>query len=108
MANERPEHAYHPEERRGASRFGRLPNDDFAAIWVDGAEPLLAEVHDESLRGISLILPCDCAIGIGCQVHIVYAGVCHLAQARHVEPRGQDKLLIGFQCEPLPEVTEPH
>ena len=95
------------EERRHASRFGRLPDDDFAAIWVGNEEPELAEVHDESLGGISLILSTDCGIGIGSQAHIVYAGVCHLAQAVHVESFNEQQVLIGFQCEAMPEATMP-
>jgi len=94
-----------PEERRTASRFGRLPDEDYAAIWIGGSESQLAEVHDESLHGISLILDADCGIGIGCEAHIVYAGTCHLARVRHVQPLGREKVLIGFQCEPLPDAA---
>ena len=94
-------------ERREASRFGRLAEDDFATLWLPHCEPILAEVHNESLQGICLVLDNDCGIGIGATVHIVYAGTCHLAQARHVEPHQDGRLRIGFHCEALPETTLP-
>lgn len=96
------------EERRQGSRFGRLPSDDFAAVWKEHEQPLLAEVHDESLQGISLILDSDSDIGLGTQVYIVYAGMCHLAQARHLETRSDGRILVGFKCEPMPDVSLPH
>ena len=94
------------EERRDATRFERLPEDDFAAIWMGSEEPQLAEVHDESLHGISLILDTAWNIGIGCQVHIVYAGICHLAQVRHVEPLTDNRVIVGFYCEPAPDMAD--
>mgnify|MGYP002623566911 CR=1 FL=1 len=96
------------EERRCGSRFARLPDDDFAAVWIGSEEPQLAEVHDESLHGISLIIDDDSGIGVGCEVHIVYAGACHLARAMRVRPHGSGKLLIGFACEQLPELSSEH
>ena len=102
MPNELQHQSVPLEERRVATRFERLPDDDFAAIWIGSEEPQLAEVHDESLHGISVILDADWNIGIGCQVHIVYAGTCHLAQARHVKPIAPNQVLVGFHCEPLP------
>ena len=94
-------------ERREASRFGRLVDDDFAAVWLPNQDPILAEVHNESLQGICLVLETNCGIGVGSTVHIVYAGNCHLAQARHVHPHDDGRLLIGFACEVLPGEMSP-
>lgn len=94
-------------ERREASRFGRLAEDDFAAVWLPQCDPILAEVQNESLHGLCLVLDVDCGIGVGSTVHIVYAGACHTAQARHVAPHSDGRLLIGFHCEALPDVLSP-
>ena len=91
-------------ERREESRFGRLADDDFAAVWLPNRESILAEVHNESLHGICLVLSADCGIGVGATVHIVYAGSCHAAQARHIEPYSDGRLLVGFHCEALPDL----
>ena len=108
MPDNSNQHTDFHEERRQGSRFGRLPSDDYAAVWKEHEQPLLAEVHDESLHGISLILDTDSDIRLGTQVYIVYAGMCHLAQARHLETRSDGRMLVGFKCDPLPEVSLPH
>lgn len=94
-------------ERRQSTRFEKMPDEDFAAVWRPGDEAALAEVHDESLGGLGLVLDAKCGIGLGCHVQIVYAGGCYLAQARHVEPWRDGQLLVGFQCEPVPPAATP-
>jgi hypothetical protein len=90
------------DEQRRASRFEQSPDEVYAAVWVDGDEALLAEVHDESLGGIALLLDNDGGIGLGSMVNIVFAGSHFVAQARHVETWDHDRVLIGFRCEAAP------
>lgn len=90
------------EERRESTRFGRSPEDDFAAVRINGDGALLAEVHDESLRGISLILGVESRLNVGQTVQIDYVGSQYEATVRHVTAWTDNKLLIGFRCELLP------
>ena len=50
------------DERRQATRFPRLPATDFAVVWQTPGEEILAEVHDESLTGLGILLA-DVSLG---------------------------------------------
>ncbi|MCA9268379.1 MAG: hypothetical protein KDA41_07900 [Planctomycetales bacterium] len=90
------------DERRDATRFPCNADEEFAAIWLGAEEPTLAEVFDESLGGISLLLDRADGFGLGCTANIAYRGGYYVAQARHVKTWHDGRLLIGFICEPMP------
>jgi hypothetical protein len=90
------------DEQRRASRFEQSPDEVYAAVWIDGEEAILAEVHDESLGGIGLLLDIGCGIGLGSVINIVFAGSHYVAQVRHVKPWDHDRVLVGFHCDAVP------
>lgn len=81
-----------------------MPDDDFAAVWRPGEDPVLAEVHDESTGGIALLMQADCGAGLGQKLCIAYAGTYYEGRIRHVETHASGRLLVGFRCEPMPSV----
>jgi hypothetical protein len=89
------------EDLRQSTRFPKEPGMDFATIrWASGEE-VLAEVHDESLTGICLILPDASGLAVGTLTELVYHATPLHGEVRHVTLRADGKYLIGFSCDPL-------
>ena len=87
------------DELRSWVRFCKDPDTDFAVILHPDLDELLAEVHDESLGGIGLLLDDATQFPVGKEVEIVYAGELMLSYVRHIEPYPDDRFLVGFQCD---------
>lgn len=84
------------DERRQATRFRREEEEDSAAIWYPPGVEMIAQVYDESLHGIALIVDDAREFKLGLQVEIAYAGSFLLGTVRHIEEYdGRTK--IGFQ-----------
>ncbi len=91
-----------PDERRNASRFWRGDGTDFASIWVEAGEEILAEVHDESLSGLGILVDGPTEIQPGNDVHVVYAGEYLRGLVRHVTRQSDGRYLVGLECQQLP------
>jgi hypothetical protein len=89
------------DERRGTSRFVKDSEMEFATIVRADGEESIVPVHDESLRGLGLILDDVAHFPPGSEADIVYAGSVMRGIVRHVEPRSDGRYLVGFQCTPL-------
>lgn len=84
------------DDRRQATRFRREEEEDSAAIWYPPGVEMMAQVYDESLHGIALIVDDAKEFKLGLQVEIAYAGSFLLGTVRHIEDYdGRTK--IGFQ-----------
>lgn len=90
------------DELRRATRFVQPPDEVFAAVWLDGGDAILAEVHDESLGGLGLLLEMGCGIGLGSTVQVVFAKTHYAAQVCHMQPWDDHRLLVGLRCEVSP------
>ena len=89
------------DELRQSTRFVRERGTDSAVLWFGDGEPLLVDVHDESLSGLGLYLDDVKGIDDGCDVNIVYAGQFMTAHVRHIEPQPDGGYIVGFECEQI-------
>jgi len=86
------------DEQRQATRFLKDPDSEFAVICLAAGTELLAEVHDESLAGLGLIVTDVSALVTGMHAAIVYRRELLDATLRHVSPRPDGTFLAGFEC----------
>jgi len=86
------------EELRTATRFVKEPDTEFAVIRVERGHEILAEVRDESLFGLGLIVAELAALEIGHPVTIVYHKEVLDATLRNVTPRPNGTFWVGFEC----------
>ena len=88
------------DEHRQASRFPKEPGTDFAAIWQISGEELLAEVHDESLTGLGVIMTDVAQYPVGAEATIVYHGSIMHGEVKHLAPMPGGAWLVGWECRP--------
>ncbi len=89
------------DERRQATRFPREPATDFAVVWQTPGEEILAEVHDESLTGLGILLADVSTLQLGSKLDVVYTGSLMRGEVRHIERRDDGRYLVGLRCESL-------
>ena len=95
------------DEQREATRFEREAGTDFAVIWQESDEAIAAEVHDESLTGLGILVDSELDLALGSRVHVVYAGEHLDGEVRHITRQPNGKNLVGLRCQPwLPESVE--
>jgi hypothetical protein len=87
------------DERRRSTRFRREAESDFALVTDPVDVRGRAEVYDESLGGISLIVDDPIPFEIGMEVGINYAGGPTRAVVRHIAIRDDGRFVVGFQCQ---------
>jgi len=87
------------EELRTSTRFGKDPDMAYAVVRHPEKKAIMAQVHEESLGGISLILEDRCDFDLGQEVEIAYLDSLLRAVVRHIEPRDDGTFLVGFECE---------
>ena len=89
------------EERRGWTRFEKEADSDEAVIVHPECGEILAEVHDESLGGLAVILSDDVIpfFPINAQVDVIYCREFFPAYVRHVERQPAGGYLVGLACE---------
>lgn len=86
------------DDLRQGTRFLKDPEVDTAVVWQTPGEALLVGVHDESLSGLCLVMPCDRAFAVGSKATIVYNHEVLEATVRHVTPQAESAALVGFEC----------
>ena len=86
-------------EARQWSRFGKPADMEFALILQPDREDILAEVHNESINGIGVLLDRATTLQLCRELDIVYLGELLRAQVCHYERRADGRYLVGFQCE---------
>ena len=87
------------DEQRTATRFGKEPDSAYAVVHHPEMEAFIAQVHEESLGGIGLILEDPRRFGVGQNVEIAYLDCLLRAVVRHIEPWEEEgTYLVGFQC----------
>ncbi len=84
------------DERRGATRFRKEPDAEWAAIWYPHEMESLVEVYDESLQGLALLLNDPKDLYIGLQVEIAYRGNLLQGTVRHMEAHEDGRTKVGF------------
>lgn len=95
-------HEYSPtDELRSSSRFTKDPASDYASIWYPEEAATAAEVHNESLGGIALVVGDVSHLAIGGEVGIAHVGLLMRAIVRHIQPRPDGRYVVGFECELL-------
>ena len=98
---DRSEYRNLADERRMSTRMRKEPDSEFAAILNDHGDPLLAEVYDESLGGLCLILEDITAYPIDREVGILYQSTFLSGIVRHIEARTDGRFFVGFACRGL-------
>jgi hypothetical protein len=93
------------EDLRQSTRFRKEPGTDFAVIWRPGGEEVLAEVYDESLTGICLVLADTSQFPVGTLAELIYHATPLHGEVRHVTPQPDGSFLVGFACERWPPAT---
>ena len=86
------------EEKRQATRFVKEPDTEFAVIRVERGNEILAEVRDESLFGLGLLVAELGGLEIGQEVTVVYRRETLDAIVRHATPRPNGTFHVGFEC----------
>ena len=59
------------QDLRQSTRFRKEPGTDFVVIWRQAGEELLAEVYDESLTGICLVMSDASQYPVGAEADLV-------------------------------------
>ncbi len=90
------------EDLRQSTRFRKEPGTDYAVIWRQPGEELLAEVYDESLTGICLVLADASHYPVGAEADLVYHTTTMRGEVRHVTPQDNGTFLVGLSCERWP------
>lgn len=89
------------DEQRNSTRFAKEPESAYAVVFHPEMEELSAELHDESLGGMGLVLEDAAHFCVGQEVKIAYLDSFLKAKVRHIEPRDDGKFVVGFECEPV-------
>ncbi len=87
------------DELRKATRFVKEPETAYAVVFHPVLQKLSAEVHDESLGGMGLVLDDATHFCVGQEVEIAYLDSRFRAEVRHVRPHDEGRFLVGFVCE---------
>lgn len=95
------------DDLRQSTRFRKEPGTDFAVIWRQPGEELLAEVFDESLTGICLVLADPGRFPVGTSAELVYHATPLHGTVRHVTPQADGTFLVGLSCERWPSPPLP-
>lgn len=86
------------DERRDSTRFQHDEGMEFAAIWLETGEEILAEVHDDSLGGLGILLEDSFGFQPGSDVQVVYAGEHLQGKVRHITMQSDGRHMIGLEC----------
>jgi hypothetical protein len=87
-----------PEEQRRATRFRKEPDTEFVVIRLLVGAELLAEVYDESLGGLGLIVADASGVQVGAAALIVYHGDTLDVTVRHINSRPDGTFFVGCEC----------
>ena len=87
------------DEQRRATRFEKDPDSEFAAVWLSPHDEILAEVHDESLGGLGLLVDDASKMRPGVAAHVVYLGRLYHCMIRHVERQASGLWIVGMSCD---------
>ncbi len=93
------EHISVVDELRQSTRYLQEPQTEYAVIWRTAGAEILAEVHDESLGGLGLIIPQSVEMQVGDEWEIVYLSRVYRGVVKHVQPPSDGSRIVGFQCE---------
>ena len=86
------------DDRRQATRFNREPETEFVEIRPPSGQPIQAEVRDESLGGLAVIVAASECLPIGLECQLVYAGDHLDAVVRYALPLQDGRYRLGLQC----------
>jgi hypothetical protein len=93
------------DDLRQSTRFRKEPGTDFAVIWRQPGAEVLAEVYDESLSGICLVLADASHFPVGAEAELVYHATPLHGEVRHVTPQDNGTCLVGLSCERWPSAV---
>ena len=86
------------DELRQSTRFEKERGAESAVFWYGDGEPMLAEVHDESLGGLGLFIDDLEQLEEGREANIIYGGEIMTGRVRHIEPQADGGYVVGFEC----------
>lgn len=86
-------------EERESTRFPKEPQTIYAAVWRVEGEEILAEVHNESLTGIALIVEPELGFQVGDVAHIAFAATVTRGTVRHLKLLQDGRVQVGFSCD---------
>ena len=87
------------DERRKATRFQKEPATEYVVLWGPDNLKLTAEVHNESLGGIAVLLTAPANLPVGTPLRLTYAGDSMQAVVRHSELLPDGRQRLGLQCQ---------
>ena len=93
------------DELRHSTRFIKERGTDCAVLWFGDGEPLLVDVHDESLGGLGLYLDNVEGINAGIDAKIICGGQFMTARVSHIELQPDGGYVAGFEW--VPELKQP-
>ena len=86
------------DDRRQATRFEKEPGTEYVVLSGPGSEQRTAEVQNESLGGMAVLLPADVEWPVGTPLRFCYAGEVLQAVVRHAESLADGRLRLGLEC----------
>jgi len=98
---------YARDDQRQSTRFRKEPGTDYALFTSPGCEAVWAEVYDESLTGICLVLADPSGLRVGTKAELVYRETPLHGEVRRVTPQADGSYLVGFACERSAKATSP-
>jgi len=87
------------DDLRSWTRYAKERGTDVALVFHPQCEPILADVHDESLTGIGLYLDDIESLDVEQDVEIIYDNEFFRAHVCHVAAQQDGGYLVGFDCD---------
>ena len=87
------------DERRKATRFQKEPATELVVLWGPENQQYTAEVQNESLGGLAVLLATAADLPVGTQLRLCYAGDSLCAVVRHVELLPDGRQRLGLKCQ---------
>ena len=86
------------DELRQSTRFAKERGAEGAVLWFGDGEPMLFDVHDESLGGLGLYVDRLEQVEQEAEASIIYGGELMTGRIRHIEPQQDGGYVVGFEC----------
>jgi hypothetical protein len=98
LAEKNPPFYLPTDERRQATRFDKEPGTESVTLRTSTGKEIVAEVQNESLGGMAVLLAQANELTVGTELRISYAGDSLRAIVRHRESLPDGRIRLGLDC----------
>ena len=86
------------DDRRQATRFSKEPGTEYVVLAGPAGHQQTAEVQNESLGGMAVLVPPGVDWPVGTTLSVCYAGDMLHAIVRHTDLLPDGRLRLGLEC----------